>query len=152
MVQFECPRHWKPTASSNFEIGRIPFSAYWSSGVIRIGSPVWKCKSWKLFRTNVAQQAANGLVWMPQALKAHCIIQFWDWKNSLFCILALWGNKNWPPQYESEEVGNFSWQKWLKGLQMVQFECPRHWNSSILYYNLVWINLTSQFKGSVFYK
>ena len=40
---------------------------------------------------------------------------------------------NWPsgvielaPQYESEKVGNFPEQDWLKGLQVVQFECPRH--------------------------
>ena len=40
MVQFECPRHWKPSVSSNFEVGRIPLSNYWPSGVIRIGLPV----------------------------------------------------------------------------------------------------------------
>ena len=34
------------------------------------------------------------------------------------------------PQYESEKVGNFPEQNWLKGLQIVQFECPRHWNPS----------------------
>ena len=40
---------------------------------------------------------------------------------------------NWPSgvirmgsQYESEKVGKISEQKWLKGLQMVQFESPRH--------------------------
>ena len=24
LVQFECPRHWKPPVSSNFEVGRFP--------------------------------------------------------------------------------------------------------------------------------
>ena len=34
MVQFECPRHWKPSASSTFGVGRIPFSQYgWVRGV-----------------------------------------------------------------------------------------------------------------------
>ena len=47
----------------------IPFSHYWSSGVIRNGSPVWKCKSCKIFRTKGVQRDANGPVWMPQALK-----------------------------------------------------------------------------------
>ena len=51
MVQFECPRHWKPSVSSTFGVGRIPFSHYWPSGVIRIGLPVWKWKSWKISRT-----------------------------------------------------------------------------------------------------
>ena len=38
LVQFECPRHLKPTVSSNFEVGRIPISKNWPSGVIRMGS------------------------------------------------------------------------------------------------------------------
>ena len=37
MVQFECPRHWKPPVFI-FGVGRIPFSHYWPSGVIRNGS------------------------------------------------------------------------------------------------------------------
>ena len=40
LVQFECPRHWKPPVSSNFEVGRFPFSHNWTSGAIRIGPPV----------------------------------------------------------------------------------------------------------------
>ena len=32
---------------------------------------------------------------MPQALKTLCLIQFWSWKNSLFPLLALWGNRKW---------------------------------------------------------
>ena len=35
------------------------------------------------------------------------------------------------PQYESERAGKFPEQNWLKGLQMVQFECPRHSNPSV---------------------
>ena len=38
LVQFECPWHWNPPVSTNFEVGRFPFSDYWTSGVIRIGS------------------------------------------------------------------------------------------------------------------
>ena len=94
LAQFECPRHWSPSVSSISWVGRIPFSDYWPSGVIRMGSPVWKCKSWKIFRTKVTQQDANGPVWMPQALKPLCLIHFWSWVNSLFRLLALWGNKN----------------------------------------------------------
>ena len=40
--------------SFSFEVGRIPFSHYWSSGVIRNGSPVWKGKSCKNMGTKVA--------------------------------------------------------------------------------------------------
>ena len=52
MVQLECPRHRKPTVSFFFGVGRIPFSHYWPSGVIRICSSVWKLKSWNLFQQN----------------------------------------------------------------------------------------------------
>ena len=33
----------------NFGVGRIPFSDYWPSGVIRMGSPVWKWTNVKKF-------------------------------------------------------------------------------------------------------
>ena len=40
LVLFECPSKWKPPVSSNLEVGRFPFSDYWTSGVhvIRLGS------------------------------------------------------------------------------------------------------------------
>ena len=34
------------------------------------------------------------------------------------------------PVWKSK-VGKISEQKWLNRLQMVQFECPRHWNSCV---------------------
>ena len=97
MVQFKCPSHSKPSASSSFEVGWIFFSHYWPSGVIRNGLPVWKWKSLKILRTKVAQRDVNGPVWMSLALKPLCLIQFWSGMNSLFPLLAPWGNKNWPP-------------------------------------------------------
>ena len=39
MVQFECPRHWNPSVSSNFGVERTTFSDNWPFGVIRMGSP-----------------------------------------------------------------------------------------------------------------
>ena len=36
--QFECAWHWMPPVSSNFKVGRTPFSPNWPSGVIRMGS------------------------------------------------------------------------------------------------------------------
>ena len=51
--------------------------------------------------------AANGPVWMPQALKPLCLIQFWSWKNSLFPLLALWGNKNWLPSMKVKKLQTF---------------------------------------------
>ena len=115
MVQFESPRHWKPFVSSNFGVGRIPFSLYWPSGVIRISLPVWRWKSWKNSRTKGAQRDANGPDWMPQALNTLCLIHFWGWKNSLFPLLALWGNKNWPPSMKVKKMEIFQNKRGLKG-------------------------------------
>ena len=68
---------------------------------------------------------------MPQAPKSLCLIQFLSWENSLSCILALWGNKNWPPQYEGEK-DRIIWEcERCKGLQMVQFDSPWHLKSSV---------------------
>ena len=39
---------------------------------------------------------------MPQALKPLCLI--WSWNNSLFPLLALWGNKNWPPSMKVKKL------------------------------------------------
>ena len=55
---------------------------------------------------------------MPQALKPLSLIHIGKGKFSQLSLLALWGNKNWPPQYEMDIVENFPEQNWLKGLQM----------------------------------
>ena len=43
-----------------------------------------------------------------------------------FSIISPRGLKELASQYESEKVGKCHAKKWLKGMQMVQFECPRH--------------------------
>ena len=127
MVQFDSPWHLKSSVSSSFKVGWIPFSHYWLSGVIRIGLPVWRWKRSKIFRKWEVQSAANGPEWRPHALKPLCLIQFWSWRNSPFPLLAHWGNKNWPPSIKVKMMKQLPEQKWLKGMQMVQFECLRHW-------------------------
>ena len=118
MVQHEWPRHWNPSVSSNFEVGWIPFSQYWPFGVIRIGLSVWKWKSWKISTAKGVQRDANGPVWMSPALKTLCLIHFCGWENSIFPLLALWGNKNWPPSMKVKELETFQnkiglkWCKW----------------------------------------
>ena len=47
-----------------------------------------KMKKMGNFRTNWAEWNANGPVWMPQALKSICTIQFWSWVNSPFPLFA----------------------------------------------------------------
>ena len=64
MILTEWPCNWKPSVSSSFKVGWIPFSHYWPSGVIRIGLPVWKWKMWKIFSIKVASMDANDPDWM----------------------------------------------------------------------------------------
>ena len=68
---------------------------------------------------------------MSEAPKTLCLIHFLGWENSLFPLLALWGNKNWLSRMKVENLEKNSEQNGLKGLQVVQFECPRHWNPSV---------------------
>ena len=37
-----------------------------------------------MFGKILAQEAQNGPGLMPQALKTHCLIQFWSWQNVPF--------------------------------------------------------------------
>ena len=41
----------------------------------------------------------------PRHLKPSVSFSFEVCRSSLFPLLALWGNKNWPPQYEGEKDG-----------------------------------------------
>ena len=54
MIQFECQMHWNPSVWSILEVGRIPISHNWPSRVIRMDSPVWKWKGWKVWGTRLA--------------------------------------------------------------------------------------------------
>ena len=69
--------------------------------------------------------------WCPRHSKPSVSFSFGVGRMSLFSILALWGNKNWPPQYECEKYGKFSKSERCKGLQMVQFDSPWHLKSSV---------------------
>ena len=124
MVQFGCPRHRKPSVSFSFEVGTLTFSHYWPSGVIRIGLPVWRWKSWKSFGTKWAQWAANGPVWMPQALKTPCLIQIWSCMNPPFPLLALRGNKNWPPSMKVKKLWKFGKKSGSVGCKWSSLNTP----------------------------
>ena len=69
---------------------------------------------------------------MSHILKVASLIQFMSWVIPLFPILALWGNKNWPPSMKVEKAGKILRQDGLRGVQMVQFECPNHSKLSLM--------------------
>ena len=81
---------------------------------LRNGSPVWRLKSMKNSRTKMAQQAANDPVWISQALKPLCLIQFWGWMNPLFPLSALWGNRIGLPVWKWKywKISRTKWAQW----------------------------------------
>ena len=91
------------------QVGRVPFSIFTPpfSGVIRIGLPAWKWKSWKIWATILAQLVAKGPTWMPQApnVPIHSGGENFPFP---FSALPLWGNKNWPPSMKVKKLKNLS--------------------------------------------
>ena len=123
MVQYECPKHWKPSGSSTFGVERILFSHYWPSGVIRIGLPVWNWKSWKISRTKGVY--IEGYKWSSlNAPGTKNPLSHGGWKNSLFPLLALWGNKNWPPSIMVQQIENCKNKMGLKGCKCSSLSAP----------------------------
>ena len=61
---------------------------------------------------------------MPQALKTLCLIHFWGWKISIFPLLALWGNKNWPPSMKVKKMEAFWNKSCLKGCKWSGLNAP----------------------------
>ena len=57
-------------------------------------------------------------------LKTLCLIHFWGWRNSLFPLLALWGNKNWPPSMKVKKLEIFQNKRGLKGCKWSSLNAP----------------------------
>ena len=145
MVRFECPWHWTlsiPEKSwKNFRLKFAQWPQAWAPSM-KVKSwncfqSIWlnrmqmvqfewpwnwaqnmKVKSWKCFRNKFAQQAVNGPLWMHQAVGPKH-----ESKN-----LEKFKNKS---QVKFECPGTFLGSNWLNRLQMVQFECHRHWAPSM---------------------
>ena len=61
---------------------------------------------------------------MPQALEALYLIQFLNGKNSLFSLMALWGNKNWPSSKKVRPIENLQNKMGLKGCKWSSLNAP----------------------------
>ena len=61
---------------------------------------------------------------MPQALKTLCLIHFFSWQISLFSVLVLWGNKNWPPSIKMKQIENCQDKMGLKGCKWSSLNVP----------------------------
>ena len=61
---------------------------------------------------------------MPQALKVATLIQFLSWVIPHFPLLALWGNKNWPPIMKVEKMENFHFKRGLMGCKWSSMNAP----------------------------
>ena len=61
---------------------------------------------------------------MPQAPKPLCLIHFWNWQIAPFSVLALWGNKNWPPSMKVQKIENWQNEMGLKGCKWSSLKAP----------------------------
>ena len=61
---------------------------------------------------------------MFQALKTHSLILFWGCENSLFPLLALWGNKNWLPSMKVKNLKLCQTKIGLKGCKWSSLNVP----------------------------
>ena len=131
MVQFECPRHSNPTLSFNFEVCKMALFHYCLSGVIRNGP---QCEGEKFGKFS-EQKGFKGLQMVQFECPRHSnpIVSF-SFEVSKMALFHYWlsGVIRNGPQYESEQFGKFQEQKGLKGMQIVQFKCPRHWKPHVL--------------------
>ena len=53
-----------------------------------------------------------------------CLIHLGNWENSPFSILALWGNKNWPPSINMEQIENYLNKMGLMGSKWSSLNAP----------------------------
>ena len=72
---------------------------------------------------------------MPKALKTFCLLHFLGWKISLFSLLALWGNKNWPPSMKVKNTENFQNKCDLMGCLWSSLNAPSTGNPR---YHPIW--------------
>ena len=61
---------------------------------------------------------------MPQALKPISLIHIGSWENSLFPLLALWGNKNWLPSMKVKKLEKFQNKMGLKSCKWSSLNAP----------------------------
>ena len=61
---------------------------------------------------------------MPQALKVTTLIQLLSWVIPHCPLLALWGNKNWPPSMKVEKLEKFFNKMGLMGCKWSSLNAP----------------------------
>ena len=72
----------------------------------------------KLKSTNLSQDC------QLQAPKPLCLVHFWSCKNSLFSVLALWGNKNWPPTMKAKKLDDCKNKSGLRACKWSSLNAP----------------------------
>ena len=70
------------------------------------------------------QRANNEKRQFSQLQKRMSLIHFCVWKNSLFPLLALWGNKNWPPSMKVQKMQIFLNKMGWKGCKWFSLNAP----------------------------
>ena len=130
MVQFECPRHWKTSATLRLGEIHFPIFSLPLSGVIRIGPQYKSEKVGKFGEQNWLNRLQMVQFECPRHWKTGVSLRLGDFHFPIFSLPLSWVIRI-GPQHENEKVWKFEKRNWLNLLQMVQFECPRHWKTRV---------------------
>ena len=110
MVQFECPRHSNPSVSSILRKGKfsqLPLLALWGN---KNWLPSMKVKKSEKFQNKMGLKECKwSSLNIPgtETLLSHPILKL---DEPPLPLLALWGNKNWPPSMKVKKLKIF-WDK-----------------------------------------
>ena len=74
------------------------------------------------------------------ALETLYLIQFWSWVNSLFSLLALWGNKNGLPSMKVKKVKKYQNKMGRMGCKWSSLNVPGT-ETPVLLINLIFLKV-----------
>ena len=106
MVQFECPSHSNPSASSIFGVGIFSLFSLFALMGNKNWPPSIKMKQIENYKNKMG---LKGCKWSSlnapgtQTCVSHSVLEL---DFLLFSLLALWGNKKWPPSIKMKQIEN----------------------------------------------
>ena len=128
------PQAPKPLClNSVLKLGDFPFLIS-SLGSNKNWPPNTKVKKIEIFQNKMG---LKGCIWSSFnaiGTQTPCLIHFRNWDNSIFSLLALWGNKNCPSsRYKDETNWNFQNKMGLKGWKWSSSNTLNKTNLSLLF-------------------
>ena len=121
MVQFECPKHSKPSVSSR-DFSLFPLLALWGN---ENGPPSMKVEKVEQFRNKKGLMDCKWSSLNAPGTRnplSHLNLVLCDFP--LFPLLTLWGNENGPPSMKVEKVEQFRNKKCLMSCKWSRLNAP----------------------------